>query len=145
MTKEFRKAFRKAAIANMREQAKFYRRFDGETAYLWPEELAFFRVTPETVWLVVIFSPHHSDPARFTVEVGWSEFGRFPELAMRPSAEEPKGKRSEHDQPEYVTRLATIVGRAASFWKIRSKADIPAVIHDVVEEVVAFGLPYLET
>jgi hypothetical protein len=66
------------------------------------------------LWVFLI--PSVKGYNRFTVELGWSTLGRYPELSARPAPAWPGTDRAEFDLPEYVCRLVSLYARADPWW-----------------------------
>lgn len=74
----------------------------------------------------------HSSLPKFTVEVAWSEFGRFPRVSPRPCFDFPD---SELRYPEYVFRLRCGRVKAECWWRIPESDDIEGM-RGLVQQVV---------
>lgn len=142
MRKSLRRRLKIEAIHAM-SRVPGYELFESGSADLWRGEVAFVRRMPGDLWLVVIFAPHEKADS-FTVELGWSTHGSFPELGVRPSPEFPKRGRSAHTEDEYVTRLGSVTGDGDTWWRVRSEADVSEKTQTAVNALRRFGLLFLE-
>ncbi len=66
----------------------------------------------------MVLQPNLKGYESFTVEIGWSKLGRFPELGMRPSMQPPSADHAEFAQPEYVCRLGKDLLGADYWWEV---------------------------
>ena len=117
--------------------------FDGESSYLWPNEIAYHKKV-QGFDLFLVLSPHEQDSSQFTVDVGWSRKGRFPELMMRPSFIDPDEDHSEFSQDEYFTRIGILENGIDKWWKITSPEDAADTLKNVAAEVERVAIPYLD-
>lgn len=70
---------------------------------------------------IILVRDHHGRN-RFTIEVGWSTKGRFPDLPMRPSGN-PSVERVEFQKEEYTCRLSNIWSKRDYWWGKDDPAD----------------------
>jgi hypothetical protein len=132
-----------------------------------PGERAFCWRVSETLHMWVIVVPHQKAEA-FTIELGWSRKGRFPQLAMRPSLV-PTSDAGPHD--EYLCRLGDLSRGQDWWWSIEelplnatqdeimayiiaqtkllppevARARVTPHVQEAVGEFERFGLPFLRT
>lgn len=132
--------------------------YPGERAYAW-------RVS-ETLNCWVVLVPDQKREA-FTIELGWSRKGRFPQLSMRPSGYRPHQAAAEE---EYLCRLGELSRGTDWWWTIEdlpldateeqmtayivaqtkpiapdeARARIEPLVREALAELARFGLPYLE-
>jgi len=131
--------------------------FPGERAYRWA-------VTDSRhAWVVLV--PDQKREA-FTIELGWSRKGRFPQLTMRPSFARPKDAGAED---EYLCRLGELSRGQDWWWTIEelpldatqdqmmayivaqtqpispetARSRIMPHVQQAVEEFQGFGIPFL--
>lgn len=129
----------------------------GERAYRW----AF--TERQHMWVVLV--PDQKREA-FTIELGWSRLGRFPQLTMRPSFARPKEAGSED---EYLCRLGELSRGQDWWWVIEelplnfsqeqfmayimaqtkpispetARSRVSPLVNEAVSEFERFGLPFL--
>lgn len=87
----------------------------GEAAYSWAVD------TGRRAWIIVV--PSLKGYNEFTVELGWSRLGRYPELGMRPSHQRPSGERSEWALEEYLCRLDALAPSVPEWWRVAPGGD----------------------
>lgn len=83
MRKEDGKALREAFAREMRARLPEFEPLSTASKYLFPGERVDHRRPLDSVLCIVILVPSRKDTDEFTVEIGWSKRGRFPELGMR--------------------------------------------------------------
>jgi hypothetical protein len=105
MRKEYGKALRALFAAEMKTRFPQFDATKVKSQYLFPGERAFCWNPREPIRCWVVLKPNLKGHESFTVEIGWSKRGRFPELGMRPSLHAPREGHSEFTQPEYFCRL----------------------------------------
>ena len=122
----------------------------------------------ETTSGYIILVRDHHGRNRFTIEVGWSTKGRFPNLRMRPSGN-PSVERVEFQEEEYICRLSNIWSKKDYWWgkddpddqisalldshkELKSDQNDSVSFHSRAEKYVAdaldrfntYGMPYLD-
>jgi hypothetical protein len=122
------------------------------------------RISGTSVSVFVMIVPDLRGGERFTVEMGWSTKGRFPEPEMRPSSS-LKFDGSEFRHDEFICRLGEIINGEDEWWVIE-KPDIQVavlrsigeqklsaevaiekvkpLVRNAVEKIERFGIPYLD-
>lgn len=93
----------------------------GEAAYSWAVDAG------RRAWIILV--PSLKGYNEFTVELGWSRRGRYPELGMRPSPVGPTRDRGEWAQEEYLCRLHALAPEVPEWWRVapgRDPADLLA-------------------
>jgi hypothetical protein len=163
MRKEYGKVLRQYFSKKMKEKLPQFEEEKVKSMYLWPGERAFSQSFPDSLKCWIVLSPSLKDYDEFTVLIGWSTLGRYPEavpVAMLPSLD-----RAEFRQEEYLTRLPglwtvkdpwwvvqpfepalTVEQMTAKMAPISAKAAEEKVIpcvDDAINKVLDFGLPYL--
>jgi hypothetical protein len=129
----------------------------GERAYRW--------IFNERQHMWVVLVPDQKREA-FTIELGWSRLGRFPQLTMRPSFARPKEAGSED---EYLCRLGELSRGQDWWWVIEelppdfsqeqfmayimaqtkpispetARSRVSPFVNEAVSEFERFGLPFL--
>jgi len=134
-----------------------------KSRYLFAGERAFNKAAAgELVFWCVLVGHERFD--KFTLEIGWSRKGRFPELTMRPSLKRPA---EAHEMSEYMVRLGQVSEGADVWWTVeefqppRSVEDLQqslqpisaerarAVVEPVAQKALAMletvGVPYLQS
>lgn len=84
---------------------------------LFTGETVFRRVVREMIHTFILLVPGVSEHQSFTVELGWSSRGRFPDISMRPSVMLAPSDPLPLERPEGVTRLGN-VGRRFRFGSV---------------------------
>jgi len=118
MRKECGKALRELFTAEMKTVLPQFLPVKVSSKYIFPGERAFRWIPVEPVHLWILLVPHHKGGEEFTVEIGWSKLGRFPELSMRPSLPGPSERRDEFALDEYVCRLGMLISGRDYWWEV---------------------------
>lgn len=147
MNKEYRRYFRQYLMEKINKRLPEFKRWIGKTIYLWPGEHAFYSKISEDIFSFIVFSPHEKRDDAFTVEIGWSIHGRFPELDMRPIP-----RHGSHDEefaePEFLKRLGELIKGDDVWWRFTPNADyneaVKVAVDRAIDDVEGYGLPYLE-
>lgn len=130
----------------------------GERAYAWSIDAS----TRARVLLV----PSVKGYNQFTIEIGWSRLGRYPELTARPCFDVPSPGHPEFALTEYVCRLSCLWSRIDPWFKHVSpaapdpledvndslrlltkeeaEAACPPLVDDAMSKLLEHGLTYLE-
>jgi hypothetical protein len=158
MRKEYRQALRAELLQLMSTKLPAFGMVKG-----WiPGEIPFEKQAPDNVTRVYItIVPDVRGGERFTVELGWSTKGRFPDPGSRPSGF-PTSERLEFSRDEFICRLEEILRGKDEWWVIEkpdafksmmnvgkklSSAEatkrIKPFIDDAVEKIVGYGVSYL--
>ncbi len=124
MRKEYGKALRHLFSAEMKNRLPRFLPVKLSSVYLLPGERAFRWIQAEAIHLWILLCPDQKGREAFTVEIGWSKLGRFPELSMRPSFQTPTARRDEFALDEYVCRLGMLVSGEDHWWELESLADL---------------------
>jgi len=119
MRKELGKALRSLFSRAMKEKLHQFRETKVESVYFWPGERAYCLAGRKDLLCWIVLSPSLKDYDMFTVLVGWSRLGRYPELSMIPSIRQPDSNHSEFGESEYLTRLPSLWTREDKWWVIR--------------------------
>ena len=171
MRKELGKALRETFSKSLRERLPRFREAAIKSMYLGPGERVFEWRHSDAIRLFVILVPHQKGAEAFTVELGWSTLGRFPELGVRPSMHRPRHG-ADLQEPEYVCRLGELARGGDYWWAIRDSTLPPPisvedtlaslkrglepmapeqarelvlpVVTDALESLQGHGMPYLE-
>ena len=170
MRKEYGKALRDMFTAEMKSQLPGFVPVKVTSPYIGPGERAFRWVPAEPLHCWILLCPDQKGREAFTVEVGWSRLGRFPELSMRPSSAVPSPGRDELALDEYVCRLGEIVAGGDFWWELESnespdtqeaymaylqakvtpvspqeaKRIVQPHVQDALDKLRFHGVPYLE-
>ncbi len=136
----------------------FVTAWPGERAYRWPV------TANQHAWVILV--PDQKREA-FTIELGWSRKGRFPQLNMRPSFAQPEDAGPEG---EYLCRLGELAKGTDCWWVIEelplcatqeqimaylmaqtkpispetAGSRITPHVQEAIEEFERFGLPFLQ-
>jgi len=142
MAKSLRKHIEQLFAAEMTTRGGFLR-YEETSPYISRYDVVLTRKVraDNSALFVVLLFDHHGN-SRISVEVGWASDQRFPRLPIRPSGVASAG-RNEFKEPNFLARLSTLWGESDSWWEIKSKADIPEIVGDVISRLEAFGFPYL--
>ncbi|WNO11571.1 hypothetical protein [Teredinibacter sp. KSP-S5-2] len=164
MKKEYGKALRDYFVKQMGEKFSDFQPYAVKTIYLAPGEKAFYRELSNGIWQFVILSPNAQGHESFTIEMGWSNQQRFPEIGMRPNYDPRTG--SQPSEQELILRLPHIYG-GEEFWVIEdnanpfdflgaglkrqmqkitaeeARAKVNPLLDGALEKLSAVGLPYL--
>jgi hypothetical protein len=169
MRKEYGKALREAFERGMREKLpQFLPYKPGSSLYVVPGERVFRWIPEEPIHCFAIVAPGRTGGDDFTIEIGWSSEGRFPELGMRPSGA-PSAGRSEFDRTEFVCRLSALWSKEDYWWPLadldpmdpdsqmryilasakplspqEARDAVAPRVEDALDKLVRFGVPYLE-
>lgn len=165
MRKEYGKVLRHYFSKRMNEKLPEFKEEKTESMYLWPGQRAFSRSISDSLKCWIVLSPSPKDYDEFTVLIGWSTLGRYPELSVIPSPIQPSTDRGEFRQAEYLTRLPQLWTQRDEWWVIQAfepaltveqmtakLAPIPAPVaeakviprvDDAIDKVTEYGLPYL--
>ena len=108
-----------------------------KSVYFWPGDRAYRWQATDQVHCWIVLSPSKKDYDEFTVLIGWSRQGRYPELSMVPCAEYPTPNRGEFAREEYLTRLPYLWGNEDRWWVVKefhapqSVADLEASLQPI--------------
>ena len=166
MRKEYGKALRILFAVQMKRVVGHFEQVRVASTYFWPGDRAYRWQASDQLHCWIVLSPSKKDHDQFTVLVGWSKQGRYPELSMVPCAERPTPDRHEFAQQEYLTCLPYLWTNEDRWWVVRkfripptvveieaSLEPIPAteakeavtpLVDDAINKIKEFGLPYLE-
>lgn len=125
MRKELGKALKEVFTRSMAAELPRFRETPVKSMYLNPGERVFEWAPGGAKRLFVLLVPHPKGGDQFTVELGWSTLGRFPELGMRPSRLPPM-RSEEFREAEYICRLGEAAGGSDKWWSLERSAA-PAV------------------
>jgi hypothetical protein len=100
----------------------------GERAYRW------IATHSQHMWMVLV--PDQQREA-FTIELGWSRLGRFPQLTMRPSFVAPEDAAMED---EYLCRLGDL-SRGKDWWWTIEELPLDATQDQFMAYILAQTLP----
>jgi hypothetical protein len=79
MRKEYGKVLRQYFSKKMKEKLPEFKEEKIKSMYLWPGERAFSQSFPDSLKCWIVLSPSPKDYDEFTVLIGWSTLGRYPE------------------------------------------------------------------
>lgn len=171
MRKEYGKALRDTFDREMKARLPAFKPFKSKSIYLFPGERVYHRIVREPIHCFIILVPSRKDTDAFTIEIGWSKLGRFPELGMRPSGS-PTPARTEFEQAEFVCRLARLWSREDVWWPVGAAAKLDLLnpkdqmealmarvkpispdeasaaaqgpVEDAIGRITAYAVPYLD-
>jgi hypothetical protein len=155
MYKQYRQALRSQFLDLIRHRCPDF----CETKGWLPGEIAVGKQTHGgLVCVYVTIIPDLKGGQRFTVELGWSNKGRFPETNTRPSGF-PTANRAEFQNDEFICRLGELSAGEDEWWWVESplvaiaKTEKPTaaeaaeriqpLVLDAVHKIERFGIPYL--
>jgi hypothetical protein len=166
MKKEYGKALRQLFAQSMKAELPQFRESKLKSLYLFPGERAYLWAVSNTLHCWVVLSPSPKDYDEFTLLIGWSKHGRYPELSCIPSMQSPKADRAEFTRDEYLIRLPTLWTDKGDWWVVRpfkparsSKELLAQVapiapdvalrqtqpqVNDAMEKLKSLGIPYLQ-
>ncbi len=166
MRKEYGKILRQYFTRQMRENLPEFGEEKVRAECFWPGQRAFGRTAGGMLKCWIVLSPSLKDDDQFTVMVGWSTLGRYPELTVVPSLLPPSSDRAEFALPEYLVRLPHLVTGQDLWWVIEEfvpalsveqmlakMAPLPAAeaekrvvprVDEAIAAVREHGLPYLD-
>ena len=119
--------------------------------YVHPGEVVYVNRSAEPLWMLIVLVADRHGRERFTVEIGWSKLGRFPNLSMRPSPDQPDGG-AEYSFDEYMCRLGRISEGQDKWWNLPTSSSggvvggdaVSGVVQDALRHVQSAGIPYFE-
>jgi hypothetical protein len=129
--KEYGKALREQFAARMKQQLPQFQpvtvKHPSSTKYAWwTGERVFRWIAKDSVHCFIILVPTPKGADEFTVEVGWSTLGRYPELTQRPG-DVPTLEREEFGKPEFTCRLSWLIPGLADWWSARNRGRCMAI------------------
>jgi hypothetical protein len=150
MRKEYGKLVRDTFSIKLKERFPTITKFKLKSSYIFPGDFIFsIPTTAEMILGIVILVPDHQGRDQFTLEIGWSTNGRFPELNRRPSGN-VSAERTEFQKDEFICRLSDLRAQP-DFWWGRKQAnesawreDVVLDVTDAVERFSQYGIPYLD-
>ena len=164
MRKEYGRVLRELFAQRMREAHPEFSQTKVSTIYFIPGDRAFEKKVDggTSLWINL-----HIDSKLecFNVEIGWSDFGRWPEQGMRLSEIRP-GNKTEFDEKEYLTRLPFLWTEIDAWFEIEpfdpdvsvqdlmkkmepldkeeAHARVAPVVEECIEKISRFAVPYLQ-
>ncbi len=166
MRTEYGKALRALFAKQMKQTVPHFEEAKVSSMYFWPGDRAYRWQATGQLHCWIVLSPSKKDYDEFTVLIGWSKRGRYPELDMVPCAEQPTPGQDEFSREEYFTRLPSLWTDEDRWWVVKefrapqSVADIEAslkpvsaaeatrtvepLVRDAISKIQEFGLPYLK-
>lgn len=124
MRKEYGEALRDTFDRELKAKLPAFTPLKTGSKFVFPGERVYHRALREQIFCLIILIPSRKDTDEFTIEIGWSKQGRFPESGLRPSLEPPSPARTEFDQAEYVCRLSGLWGGGDFWWPVGAAADL---------------------
>lgn len=117
MRKEYGKVLRKDFGAMLKEIAPEFKEWNFKDSLL-PGQRVYQWEVKDNIYCYIILLPSPKGGNNFTIELGWSKLGRFPELSCRPSTQFPSSTHDEFELPEYICRLGMLSEGNHDWWKI---------------------------
>lgn len=114
----------------MKESAFGWQLHREKSVYAAHGERAFRRDMDRNLILWCIVVPNQKFES-FTVEVGWSKLGRYPQLGVRPS---PESHDRAGDREEYVVRLGEL-SRGQDYWWEIERFRVPTDVNDLMQSL----------
>jgi hypothetical protein len=167
MRKEYSRVLRDSFAKLIKANVPKFKPAKVKSQYLWPGERDFLWDTKELVHVYVILSPSLKGHDEFTIDIGWSRLGRFPEIGARGSRS-PTAERKEFQEMEFACRLSALWSDVDEFWKFyddralmsdpmqhilsqaqditqeQAEATVKPHVEDAIDKLVNYGLPYLD-
>ena len=150
----------------MKEHLPQFKPVQIKSQYLWPGERSFLWIPREPIHIYVVLSPSLKGYDEFSVDIGWSLLGRFPEIGAR-GARTPTSDHFEFKEDEFACRVTSLYSGEDEFWKLydeqilmddpmslilsqaqplskdqAEKIVLPKV-HDAMDKLLKYGVPYL--
>ena len=166
MRKEYGKALRKIFAERMKQELPKFEEVKIKSIYLPGGDRAYRWKASDMLHCWVVSSPSKKDRDEFTVLIGWSKKGRYPELSMVPCFDLPEPDRREFSNEEYLTRLPYLWTKEDKWWVIKefyvpgsieelqaSLAPVPEIeakeaveplVVDAIDRIKEYGIPYLD-
>lgn len=167
MRKEFGKILRDSFSRRMKSTIPDFKEEKVKSIYIGPGERAFCKKLDDSLWCWIVLSPSPKDYDEFTLMVGWSTYGRYPELSVIPSFIQPTPDHAEFSEPEYLIRLPQLWSGGDFWWVIKPfkvaqtieqlKASMASISKQEAEllvlpqvdlafdKLIESGLPYLQS
>ncbi len=136
MRKEYGNELRKQFTKRITSSFPDFEEIKIKSLYSIPGERVYRKVVSSALHLFITLVPQHSGDSTFTIELGWSKQGRFPELMMRPSLERPD-EEGVFEFDEYLCRLLALTGDYNErFWRIGNDrtADLNLMMEPITKE-----------
>lgn len=145
MRKEYRKILRREFKRQLKEIAPEFEEDKTGSTYVFPGETVFRWTISTAVSCFIILLPSRKGHNEFTIEVGWSKRGRFPELFIRPSPELPNEEQKEFALDEYILRMGDLSADMKDlWWKVGHEDDLDILNLDLMEYVSELKKPVPE-
>ncbi|RRR70640.1 MAG: hypothetical protein EI684_13025 [Candidatus Viridilinea halotolerans] len=119
MRKEFSKALRTSFSKKMQTLVPQFHPEKVTSSYCWPGERAFCNRIDESLCCWIVLSPSPKDYDEFTLLLGWSIYGKYPETGVVPLLNLPTPDHKEFAQPEYLMRLPQLWTESDPWWVIK--------------------------
>ena len=164
MRKEYGKAIRKLFAQKIQEKLPDFRPAKISNIYFTPGDRAFEKKVGNEVLYWINLNVNQKFEC-FTVEIGWSAIGRWPELSMRPSPIRPDYN-SEFEEQEYITRLPFLWTQDDYWFEIepfnpgsdleslkkqvepieddKAHEKVAPVVEECTDRIVQYAIPYFE-
>jgi hypothetical protein len=135
MRKEFGKVLRDSFSQKMKNFIPEFKEEKVKSQYLWPGERAFCKKINDSIFCWIVLSPSPKDYDEFTVLIGWSTLGRYPESNAIASFMNPTRERAEFSHSEFLIRLPQLWTINDFWWVV--KPFIAAFITEQLQNSIA--------
>ena len=119
MRKEYGKVLRQYFGIQMKKFLPDYKEVKVKSQYLGTGERCYSKSQGRSVNCWIVLSPSQKGYDEFTIMVGWSVLGRYPELNMIPSIVSPSSDRKEFSLEEYLIRLPQLWTKDDIWWVVK--------------------------
>lgn len=163
MRKEYGRILRNVFEKEMKSKLPQFELIKIKSVYIFPGERIFRWIPKSSLHCFIILSPSHKGYDEFTIEIGWSVLGRFPELSVRPS---PVKSADENifSRSEFICRLTNLNPDITEWWKFdhiedpidmlfkesvpistgKAQKVVKACVEDAMDAIIRYGVPYLD-
>jgi len=122
MRKEYRRAIRERVAAGLERDLPAFKPvkiqsrvlFGGESVFRWP--------ACSQLHCFILLVPSPTGRQAFTLELAWSDKGRFPDVTSRPTVMVAPGDPPPIELEEAIVRLGALAGRGDLWWELPDPA-----------------------
>jgi len=122
MRKEYRKAVRERLTQGLRRLDPSFAEVKVVSPVLGFGESVFESSVCDGLRAFLLLIPSPTGQQAFTLEIGWSTKGRFPDVGARPSTILGLGDRLPIHQSEAILRIGDLAGTADCWWQLPDPA-----------------------
>ena len=157
MRKEYGKVLRGQFDKKLSEDVPDFKHVNVKSKYIFPGERAYAWEVSDKICCWLILVPDQDADLRFTVEIGWSRLGRFPELTMRPSATLEGKEDKIYTEKECILRLSQLWSNLDPWWgdtkvsidltpipKEKASNAVKELVRESIDKIKEQGLPFLK-